>query len=199
MSNRIEKLEPIEFIKRFEQLLLDKETNRILIRGYFDDDKLLLVFSCLYDLKEFNKGTIVIGNTTVPNEREFLERGLREVVPRFNLRDSFNVYGMITNFVQWRRNRDFPFGFEKDFAVFHPVQSVLDGTEFSEFCAALKNVRARKNILITTNDVNNNAEKLYPHIDSTLILDTTSINKEHEKTYKVIQSNLQAEHKVLPY
>ncbi len=199
MSNRIEKLKPKEFIKRFEQLLLDKETNRILIRGYFDDDKLLLVFSCLYDLKEFNKGTIVIGNTTVPNEREFLERGLREVVPRFNLRDSFNMYGMITNFVQWRRNRDFPFGFDKDFAVFHPVQSVLDGTDFPKFCAALKNVRARKNILITTNDVNNNAEKLYPHIDSTLILDTTSVNKEHEKTYKVIQSNLQADHKVLPY
>lgn len=199
MSNRIEKLEPKEFIKRFEQLLLDKETNRILIRGYFDDDKLLLVFSCLYDLKEFNKGTIVIGNTTVPNEREFLERGLREVVPRFNLRDSFNVYGMIINFVQWKRNRDLPFGFDKDFALFHPVQSVLDGKDFPKFCGTIKNVKAKKNILITTNDFNNTAEKLYPYIDATLILDTTRVNEEHKKTYKVIQSNLQADHKVLPY
>lgn len=199
MSSRIEKFEPKEFIKRFKELLLDKETNRILIRGYFDDDKLLLVFSCLYYLEEFNKGTVVIGNTTVPYERQFLEKGLREVVPKFNLRDSFNVYGMIINFVQWKRNRDLPFGVDKDFALFHPVQSVLDGKDFPKFCATIKNVRARKNILITTNDVNNNAEKLYPHIDSTLILDTTSINKEHEKTYKVIQSNLQADHKVLPY
>lgn len=199
MGNRIEKLELKEFIKRFEELLLDKEINRILIRGYFDDDKLRLVFSCFYDLKEFNKGTVVIGNTTVPNERKFLERGLSEAVPKFNLRDLFNVYGMITNFVQWKRNIDFPFGFDKDFAVFHPVQSVLDSKDFPKFCAALKNSKAKKNILITTNDINNAAEKLYPYIDATLILDTTSVNEEHEKIYKVIQSNLQADHKNLPY
>jgi hypothetical protein len=173
LSNRIEKLEPKEFIKRFKELLLDKETNRILIRGYFDDDKLLLVFSCLYDLEEFNKGTVVIGNTTVPYERQFLEKGLHEVVPRFNLRDSFNVYGMIINFVQWKRNIDLPFGFDKDFALFHPVQSVLDGKDFPKFCGTIKNAKAKKNILITTNDFNNTAEKLYPYIDATLILDTT--------------------------
>lgn len=199
MSNRIEKFEPKEFIKRFKELLLDKETNRILIRGYFDDDKLLLVFSCLYDLEEFNKGTVVIGNTTVPYERQFLEKGLREVVPKFNLRDSFNVYGMIINFVQWKRNVDLPFGFDKDFALFHPVQSVLDGKDFPKFCVTMKNAKAKKNILITTNDLNNTAEKLYPYVDATLILDTTRVNEEHEKTYKVIQSNLQADHKVLPY
>lgn len=199
MSNRIEKFEPKEFIKRFKELLLDKETNRILIRGYFDDDKLLLVFSCLYDLEEFNKGTVVIGNTIVPYERQFLEKGLREVVPKFNLRDSFNVYGMIINLVQWKRNRDLPFGFDKDFALFHPVQSVLDSKDFPKFCATIKNAKAKKNILITTNDFNNTAEKLYPYIDATLILDTTRVNEEHEKTYKVIQSNLQADHKVLPY
>ena len=199
MSNRIEKFEPKEFIKRFKELLLDKETNRILIRGYFDDDKLLLVFSCLYDLEEFNKGTVVIGNTTVPYERQFLEKGLREVVPKFNLRDSFNVYGMIINFVQWKRNVDLPFGFDKDFALFHPVQSVLDGKDIPKFCVTMKNAKAKKNILITTNDLNNTAEKLYPYVDATLILDTTRVNEEHEKTYKVIQSNLQADHKVLPY
>ena len=199
MSNRIEKFEPKEFIKRFKELLLDKETNRILIRGYFDDDKLLLVFSCLYDLEEFNKGTVVIGNTTVPYERQFLEKGLHEVVPKFNLRDSFNVYGMIINFVQWKRNIDLPFGFDKDFALFHPVQSVLDGKDFPKFCVTMKNAKAKKNILITTNDLNNTAEKLYPYVDATLILDTTRVNEEHEKTYKVIQSNLQADHKVLPY
>ena len=63
----------------------------------------------------------------------------------------------------------------------------------------MKNAKAKKNILITTNDFNNTAEKLYPYIDATLILDTTRVNEEHEKTYKVIQSNLQADNKVLPY
>ena len=92
-----------------------------------------------------------------------------------------------------------PLGFDKDFALFHPVQSVLDGKDFPKFCVTMKNAKAKKNILITTNDLNNTAEKLYPYVDATLILDTTRVNEEHEKTYKVIQSNLQADHKVLPY
>ncbi|MFT8727194.1 MAG: hypothetical protein ABF756_04250 [Liquorilactobacillus ghanensis] len=199
MENKIEKVKPQEFIITFKKLLLDEHTHNILVRGYFDDDKLLFVFACLYEMTGFNDGTIVIGNTTVPHEREFLRRGIRESIPKLNLSDAFSINGLTVNFTQWKRNRDFQFGFDKDFAIFHPVQSVLDTQDFSKFCNALKNSKAIKNILITTNDFYDTPEKLYPYIDSALILDTTQVNEEHQQTYKVIQSNLEADHKSLPY
>lgn len=199
MENQIKKLKSKEFITNFKKLLLDEDTHNILVRGYFDEDKLLLTFACLSDLKELNDGTIVIGNTTVPHEREFLQRGIRKNIPKLNLSDTFNINGLTVNFTQWKRNRDFPLGFDKDFVIFHPVQSVLNGQVFQKFCSTLKNAKAKKNILITTNDFYNTPKKLYPYVDETLILDTTAINDKNKQTYKTIQNNLEADHKPLPY
>lgn len=199
MEGQIKKVKPQEFVSEFEKLLLDDNTHNILVRGYFDNDKLLLVFACLYETTGFNAGTIVIGNTTVPHERELLQRGIRENIPKLNLSDAFSINGLTVNFTQWKRNRDFQFGFDKDFVVFHPVQSALDTQDFPKFCDALKNSKTRKNILITTNDFYDAPEKLYPYMDRILILDTTQVNEEHQQTYKVIQDNLEADHKSLPY
>lgn len=199
MTEKVQKLRPQKFVNEFKKLLLDKNTHNILVRGYFDNDKLLLVFACLYETTGFDDGTIVIGNTTVPHEREFLQRGIRKSIPKLNLSDTFNINGLTVNFTQWKRNRDFPFGFDKDFAVFHPVQSVLDTQDFPKFCNTLKNSKARKNILITTNDFYDVPEKLYPYVDNVLIMDITQVNEEHQQTYKTIQSNLEADYKSLPY
>lgn len=195
----VKNLKPQEFVDRFKFLLLDKVNHNILIRGYFDDDKLLLVFACLQDQEGLNEGTVVIGNTTVPHEREFLTKGLHESIPKLNLSDSFNINGLTVNFSLWKRNKDFPFGIDKDFVVFHPVESALDNKDFPKFCATLKNSKAKKNILITTNDFNCAPERLYPYVDEVLVLDTTDVNEEHRKTYKVIQDNLNADHQILPY
>lgn len=199
MAGKVQKLKPQEFVSEFEKLLLDKETQNILVRGYFDTDKLILTFGCLGDLENFDEGEIVIGNTTVPHERELLQKGLRKDIPKLNLSDSFIINGLSISFLQWKRNRDFTYGYDKDFAVFHPVESVLDTQDFPKFCNTLKNSKARKNILITTNDFSNTPEKLYSYIDRTLILDTTQVNEEHQQTYNVIQDNLKADHKLLPY
>lgn len=199
MAEKVQKLKPQEFVSGFEKLLLDKNTRNILVRGYFDNDKLLLVFACLYEMTGFDDGTVVIGNTMISHEREFLQRGIRKSIPKLNLSDTFSINGLTVNFTQWKRNRDFQFGFDKDFAIFHPVESALDDKYFPKFCSVLRNARAKKNILITTNDFSESPEKLYPYVDDILILDTTEVNDEHSKIYKVIQDNLKADHKPLPY
>lgn len=200
LANKIQKLKIQEFVNKLEQLLLDEDTRNILVRGYFNSDKLLATFECLRDLKEFKKGTIVIGNATVPHERELLQEGVyRSSIPKLNLSDSFEINGLTVNFSQWKRNRDFAFGFDKDFVIFHPVESVLNNQDFSKFCATLKNSRAKKNILITTNDFNSAPEKLYPYVDIILILDTTDVNNDHREKYKTLQRNLEADHQLLPY
>lgn len=68
-------------------------------------------------------------------------------------------------FLQWKRNKDFLFGFDKDFAVFHPVESALVTQDFTKFCDTLKKVKSRKNVLITINDFRDTPEKLYSYVD----------------------------------
>ena len=50
-------------------------------------------------------GTLVIGNTRVQDEKIFLERGLRKILPRLNLRDIFKIYGLNIQFTQWKKHR----------------------------------------------------------------------------------------------
>ena len=161
MAEIIEKMTPEKFADRFSELMMDQRVHNILVRGYFDDDKVLLTFGILNDLPYYKNGTLVIGNTRVQDEKNFLERGLRKTLPRFNLRDVFKIYGLNIQFTQWKKHRDFRFNGNKDFAVFHPVQTAIsDISERDKFRKVLANSKARKNILITTNDFNNDPEKI---------------------------------------
>lgn len=125
MAEIIEKMTPEKFVDRFSELMMDQRVHNILVRGYFDDDKVLLTFGILNDLPHYKNGTLVIGNTRVQDEKNFLERGLRKTLPRFNLRDIFKIYGLNIQFTQWKKNRDFRFNDNKDFAIFHPVQTAI--------------------------------------------------------------------------
>lgn len=78
MTKVIEKLDIEKSDSKLTELLLDQDTNNILIRGFFDEDKVALTFFTIGKLSEYNNGTVVIDNTTVTNEREFLEKGLCE-------------------------------------------------------------------------------------------------------------------------
>ena len=128
-------------------------------------------------------GTLVIGNTRVQDEKIFLERGLRKILPRLNLRDIFKIYGLNIQFTQWKKHRDFRFNDNKDFAIFHPVQTAIsDVSERDKFRKVLANSKARKNILITTNDFNNDPEKIYDIVNAVLILDTTAVNEENKQS-----------------
>ena len=59
--------------------------------------------------------------------------------------------------------------------------------------------KARKNILITTNDFNNDPEKIYDIVNAVLILDTTAVNEKNKQTYDTIKANLAADGKEEPY
>lgn len=200
MAEIIEKMAPRKFVDKFCDLMVNQNIHNILIRGYFDDDKVLLAFGILNDLPNYQNGTLVIGNTRVQDEKRFLEQALRKPLPRFNLKDIFKINGLNIQFTQWKKHRDFRFNDNKDFAIFHPVQTVIsDISELDKFRKVLTNSKARKNILITTNDFNNNPEKIYDIVDAVLILDTKASNEENKQTYDTIKANLAADGKEEPY
>lgn len=152
MAEIIEKMTPEKFADRFSELMMDQRVHNILVRGYFDDDKVLLTFGILNDLPHYKNGTLVIGNTRVQDEKNFLERGLRKTLPRFNLKDIFKINGLNIQFTQWKKHRDFRFNDNKDFAIFHPVQTAIsdisERDKFRKVSEALFHLLISLNILI---------------------------------------------------
>ncbi|WP_223657311.1 hypothetical protein [Ligilactobacillus salivarius] len=200
MTKVIEKLDIEKSDSKLTELLLDQDTNNILIRGFFDEDKVALTFFTIGKLSEYNNGTVVIGNTTVTNEREFLEKGLCEPIPHINLQDTFRIGDLSVRFTKWNKHKDSPFNWNDDFAIFHPVQSVLySDKNCNDFKKVLSNSKAKKNILLTTNDSCTHPEKLYDEVDAVLILDTTMLDDKHKEKFNIIKKNLTDQGKKLPY
>lgn len=200
MTKVIEKLDIEKSDSKLTELLLDQDTNNILIKGFFDEDKVALTFFTIGKLSEYNNGTVVIGNTTVTNEREFLEKGLCEPIPHINLQDTFRIGDLSVRFTKWNKHKDSPFNWNDDFAIFHPVQSVLySDKNCNDFKKVLSNSKAKKNILLTTNDFCTHPEKLYDEVDAVLILDTTMLDDKHKEKFNIIKKNLTGQGKKLPY
>ena len=200
MIKVIEKLDIEKSDSKLTELLLDQDTNNILIRGFFDEDKIALTFFTIGKLSEYNNGTVVIGNTTVTNERKFLEKGLCEPIPHINLQDKFRIGDLGVRFTKWNKHKDFTFNWNEDFAIFHPVQSVLySDKNCNDFKKVLSNSKAKKNILLTTNDFYTHPEKLYDEVDAVLILDTTMLDDKHKEEFNNIKRNLIDQGKELPY
>ena len=200
MTKVIEKLDIEKSDSKLTELLLDQDTNNILIRGFFDEDKVALTFFTIGKLSEYNNGTVVIGNTTVTNEREFLEKGLCEPIPHINLQDTFRIGDLSVRFTKWNKHKNSPFNWNDDFAIFHPVQSVLySDKNCNDFKKVLSNSKAKKNILLTTNDFYTHREKLYDEVDAVLILDTTMLDDKHKEEFNNIKRNLIDQGKELPY
>lgn len=200
MTKVVEKLDIEKSDSKLTELLLDQDTNNILIRGFFDEDKVALTFFTIGKLSEYNNGTVVIGNTTVTNEREFLEKGLCEPIPHINLQDTFRIGDLSVRFTKWNKHKNSPFNWNDDFAIFHPVQSVLySDKNCNDFKKVLSNSKAKKNILLTTNDFCTHPEKLYDEVDAVLILDTTMLDDKHKEEFNNIKRNLIDQGKELPY
>ncbi|SFV41055.1 hypothetical protein [Ligilactobacillus acidipiscis] len=194
------KLKIDAFADKFDEFISDSNKNSLLIRGFYDVDKLLSVFNILSKNKYCHKGVIVLGNVTIKHEQELFQRIFRNKLPTFNLSDEFDLADLTVSFTKWGQNTEFPYGQFDDFALFYPVESVLfNAKDTAKFVKAVKGSKAKKNILITTNDFTKKAEELYEIVDDCLILDTVDLNEKHKKIFNTIEQNIKAKHNELPY
>lgn len=194
------KLKIDAFADKFGEFISDSNKNSLLIRGFYDVDKLLCVFNILSKNEHCHKGVIVLGNVTIKHEQELFQKIFRNNLPIFNLSDEFELADLTVSFTKWKQNTEFPYGWSDDFALFYPVESVLfNANDTAKFVKEVKESKAKKNILITTNDFTKKAEKLYGIVDDCLILDTADINEKHQKMLDTIGQNIKAEHNELPY
>ena len=199
MADKVQKLKPQEFVNTLGKFLADDETHNVLIRGYFDMPKLKPSLRVIKNTKEMHKGVIVEGGMNKNKLESMLGRALN--IPNFYL-DSLewlNI-GNGTNIVstKWNQSVHFTYGDDCDFAFFFPIQEEVVEPKYTEILVEkLKNSRAKKNILLTSNDWTKNPEVLYKYMDKIVSLDLEDYSNKYKEELKNIKTNI--DDKPLPY
>lgn len=185
-----------EFIDQLRDLLTDDSDRKILIRGYFNQNKLTAVLKSLNKSDKMNRGKFVVSSIgDVP--RLFKGSFSNGKFPKVNQSETFDVAGLRLKFEKRNKIKDHNYSYKEDFVSFFPVESLLFiEKDTNIFISQLQNQTTPKVIVITTNDYSRKAEKLYPYVSDVLILDT---NDEHKETYDTLKRNIESEGKEMPY
>lgn len=193
---KIEKLEYESFLKWLHDFFNDSKNANLLIRGYFGQDKLTTVLQYINYNNNIKSGTFVVRDIgEVP--RLFGPSFKSGKFHKVNMTDKYDLVGASVDFKKWDRDYDLPYGYGEDFCIFYPVEGLLfDEKSTQKFIKKFSNSRAKKNIILTTNDYSKRAEKLYPFVDKVINLDTSEFNKEK---YETLKNNFKSDNKELPY
>ncbi|MFT8728626.1 MAG: hypothetical protein ABF755_01005 [Oenococcus oeni] len=197
---KIDIYKPKDFVSKLNDFLESDVEKNILIRGYFDDDKLYATMYALQQSHEYVNGNVVLGSINLPSANELFQRAITSNFPKFDLQRKIHTMGLNLSFSKYDREIDMPFGFEDSFTLFFPVESVFfSKRDFSKLKHKIESSKADKNIFITTNDFSQRAEMLYPFVDEVLVLDTTDLDDKHLSTFETIKNNIALEGETIPY
>lgn len=185
-----------EFVEKLTDLLSDNRDRRILVRGYFNQDKLTAVLRSLNKSVKTSIGKFVVSSIgEVPSlfKGSFSSGKFHKV----NQSDTYEVVGLKLSFEKRNKIKNHNYSYNEDFVVFFPVESLLYIEKDTDiFISQLKNQNTAKVIAVTTNDYSRKAEKLYPYVSDVLILDTSDENID---TYEILKGNMKSEGKEMPY
>lgn len=199
MIMKLKRIGPDDFKKSLESLLSNENISNILIRGYFDNSKLNLTLRAIKDNKEMREGVFVIGGMKQGRTENVLGHALH--IPNFYLDSLEKVdIGNQTQITsdKWNQDVEFTYGDNCDFALFYPIQlEVADKKFVTTLIQKIKNSKAKKNIILTTNDWTKNPETLYKYMDSVISLDLEDYSEEYREKLKYIKINIDG--KPLPY
>lgn len=185
------------------QDFMDSDDRFLMVRGYFDNDK---VDAVLGGLERINKKHHSCSRITMMITRlKYIIDPVKEHFGNdaiYNFKDRFTHEDVSYGFDTYLKNFDKPFGLDANVVVYCPVQTVLYDNNlrgFNNFKKKLFNSQSHKNILITSNDYIKQFENGYPLVDRVLILDTTDLNSSNkEKYHNIVKNNKVAGEKV-PY
>ncbi|MBP1971742.1 hypothetical protein J2Z83_003897 [Virgibacillus natechei] len=139
-------------IKNVMDFLRDKNKKLLLVRGYDNDAKVRVVISCLN--KEFDKG--IIRTSSMSDISDHINRafGKNLLTNTVKSTTNYSLGKMTVNINSYvTHTAANPRGNESTFALFYPVQLVLDNPKrYNNFLNHLNNSKSSKIILITTNE-----------------------------------------------
>ncbi|MCL5458077.1 hypothetical protein M3M33_05240 [Loigolactobacillus coryniformis] len=195
----LNKLEPDNFIEYLNSFI-NSDSKNLLVRGYFNQDKLTAVLHLINDNENIQKVVFATGNISeVPRlfNRSF-KRGYE--LKNIRLNTAYTLLKSKIEFIKWERMNEWSVQTNIDLGVFYPVEGVLfSEKDTDKFLTHLSYSKARHNILLTTNDYSKRAEKLYPYVDESVILDTSQLDEQHESEMKTLTRNITEHDGEMPY
>lgn len=173
-----------KFANELKNALIDKKIKTILIQGYDEDFKLKATLAVLNDMPNIQKGTIFKSTS----KRTLIDTFKRlQIVNDYHLNeaDIFKIFNNLrVDFKSWYHYTDSYFLGNMDFAIFWPINSVLDSPKYtSEFISVLNKSVAKKNIIITFRDDAINLKEIKPCIQKSIVLDT-ELNEDDKERLK---------------
>lgn len=181
-----------KLFKDLNEAYNSSDVNTVIIRGFDEDDKLLVALNAAISLSEETDPRLRV--TALQNANDLVNRVLREYGRHeVKLTATKPVKILGSNFDVKRWDKDV-FGFvNHEVSIYFPIQSVLYDSEIKRFQKleeALRHDKSKLKILITTNDYANgelNIDWLSDVIDKTLILDSS---EKYPEVYSSILYNL---------
>lgn len=183
-----------DFVDGLSNMIEDNVSLTVLIRGYFHEEKLSGVLAAIESIDKLKDGLFVV--SSIGEVPRLFEKSFKRKFSKVKQNQTYNFANSKNRFIR-RTNSSDKFGYDEDFIVFYPVESLLFKEKDTEsFISQLKNSPVPIKIIITTNDYSERAEKLYPFVDEVVILD---VNDLHAETYSTLENNLKRKGRVLPY
>lgn len=189
-----------DYVVKFLEEDTDKKT--LLVRGYFEEDKLLQVLKSIRDSKKTNEVLFVLGDSSIKDVPDLFNGASVQKKFKYNTRlnTPYDFPNATGTFTKWRNHIHGTFGSRYDLSVFYPVFSVLfDPRDTEKFIRTVKNSLTDKNILITTSDNSDRAEKLYDIVDEVVVLDTKDESEKNQEQFRNIKHHLERHDLPFPY
>ncbi len=164
-----------------------------LIRGFMDDDKLIGVLFGLQNNKLLKHGVIKVNS--LQHFKELYLRALNRKL-KIKLNENFNIGNLIVKVLLYSRNDTYS-PYDSDFEIFYPVESALySEKDTKRLKSHIKDSRAKKIIIVTTNDYSNKTDTLMDLVDKQLVLDSST---KYPDKYRILINNLKENGQMLPY
>lgn len=181
-----------KLFKDLNEAYNSSDVNTVIIRGFDEDDKLLVALNAAISLSEETDPRLRV--TALQNANDLVNRVLREYdrnEVKLTATKPVKILGRNFDVKRWDQD---VFGFANhEVSIYFPIQSVLYDSEIKRFQKleeALRHDKSKLKILITTNDYANgelNIDRLSDVIDKTLILDSSG---KYPEVYSRILYNL---------
>lgn len=183
------------FAANFDQFIANRDKKTLLVRCYEHTDSIREVFSSLINNSDTNNGIVKV-RAMQSNPRIFKGIMPEKELKRLHQGDivgsnDFRVIFESKSYFENVRNRF-------DFEIFCPIETILFEENNTNKLKKTLKTATTKTILITTNDYDKNAEKLFDVIDEVIILDTTKEPKNID-AFSTLRQNIINRDGKLPY
>lgn len=188
--------EDIKLAEEIHEAYNDDNVHVVLVKGFYDDDKIVDVIAAATELNDDPK--IMLRTGHLKNAQDLLQRAFshysKSIKVSFTSNKPFVVNRKNIHVDKWNQNNYYPI--HGDISIYYPIQSVIaEGGEndLKKLRTAISNDNSKLIVLVTTNDVKESYldfSLLADIVDKSFVLDSS---KKYPDLYSTVLNNLKVD------